>query len=122
MIAEILEKPRRRGPRQPVFDSIEVLLDEVRAGRPVIVTDDTDRENEGDLVIAAQRATAQTVNFMVRFGRGLVCAPITQERAQALGLAGMVGENRENFKTDFTVSVDACHGISTGISAEDRAR
>lgn len=88
----------------------------------VILTDDADRENEGDLVIAGQKATQKAINFMARFGRGLVCAPITAERADQLGLSRMVQDNRETFKTDFTVSVDAARGVTTGISAADRAR
>jgi 3,4-dihydroxy 2-butanone 4-phosphate synthase/GTP cyclohydrolase II len=106
----------------PGFDSIESVLRDIRAGKPVIVVDDADRENEGDLILAAEKATATSVNFMMRFGRGLICAPITNERAAALGLSRMVLDNRESFKTDFTVSVDATSDITTGISAEDRAK
>ncbi len=113
-------------PRRPAasagFDSIDAVLRDIRAGKPVIVVDDADRENEGDLILAAEKATAASVNFMMRFGRGLICAPITHERAAALGLSRMVLDNRESFKTDFTVSVDATLGVTTGISAEDRAR
>ena len=104
------------------FDSIESVLRDIRSGKPVIVVDDEDRENEGDLILAAEKATAKSVNFMMRFGRGLICAPITTERAAALGLNRMVLDNRESFKTDFTVTVDATAGITTGISAEDRAK
>ena len=104
------------------FDSIESVLRDIRSGKPVIVVDDADRENEGDLVLAAQKATAASVNFMMRFGRGLICAPITGDRAATLGLNRMVLDNRESFKTDFTVSVDAMAGVTTGISAEDRAK
>jgi 3,4-dihydroxy 2-butanone 4-phosphate synthase/GTP cyclohydrolase II len=104
------------------IDSIEAVLRDIRAGRPVIVVDDAERENEGDLILAAEKATARNVNFMMRFGRGLICAPITNERAVKLGLNRMVLDNRESFKTDFTVSVDATHDITTGISAEDRAK
>jgi 3,4-dihydroxy 2-butanone 4-phosphate synthase/GTP cyclohydrolase II len=104
------------------FDSIESVLRDVRAGKPVIVVDDADRENEGDLILAAEKATAASVNFMMRFGRGLICAPITNERAATLGLSRMVLDNRESFKTDFTVSVDATSDITTGISAGDRAK
>jgi 3,4-dihydroxy 2-butanone 4-phosphate synthase/GTP cyclohydrolase II len=104
------------------FDSIDSVLRDIRAGKPVIVVDDADRENEGDLILAAEKATAESVNFMMRFGRGLICAPITMERAALLGLNRMVLDNRESFKTDFTVTVDATHGITTGISAEDRAK
>src|SRR5476649_2800569 len=104
------------------IDSIDAVLRDIRAGKPVIVVDDAERENEGDLILAAEKATAESVNFMMRFGRGLICAPITNERATKLGLNRMVLDNRESFKTDFTVSVDATEGVTTGISAEDRAR
>ncbi len=109
-------------PTAPQFDSIEDVLQDIRAGKIVIVTDDADRENEGDLVMAAEKVTATAVNFMAMHGRGLICAPITDERAEQLGLQRMVLENRESYRTDFTVSVDAAKGITTGISAHDRAR
>jgi 3,4-dihydroxy 2-butanone 4-phosphate synthase/GTP cyclohydrolase II len=105
----------------PQFDSIPAVLKDIRAGKMVIVTDDADRENEGDLVMAAAKATPASVNFMARFGRGLICAPVTEERAAQLGLQRMVAHNREIYQTDFTVSVDAAKGTSTGISAKDRA-
>src|SRR5471032_1781521 len=104
------------------IDTIDAVLRDIRAGKPVIVVDDAERENEGDLILAAEKATAESVNFMMRFGRGLICAPITNERAARLGLNRMVLDNRESFKTDFTVSVDATNDITTGISAEDRAK
>jgi 3,4-dihydroxy 2-butanone 4-phosphate synthase/GTP cyclohydrolase II len=104
------------------FDSIESVIKDIRSGRMVVVVDDEDRENEGDLVIAASKVTAASINFMAMHGRGLICAPITTERARYLGLQRMVLDNRETHKTDFTVSVDAAEGISTGISASDRAR
>ena len=107
---------------KPGIDSIDDVLRDIRAGKPVIVVDDAERENEGDLVLAAEKATAESINFMMRFGRGLICAPITDERATRLGLNRMVLDNRESFKTDFTVSVDATEGVTTGISAEDRAK
>ena len=103
------------------FDSIDSVIADVRKGRMVIVVDDADRENEGDLIMAAQHVTPAAVNFMAKHGRGLICAPTTSERLQQLGVGRMVKENREVFKTDFQVSVDAAHGISTGISAADRA-
>jgi 3,4-dihydroxy 2-butanone 4-phosphate synthase/GTP cyclohydrolase II len=106
----------------PQFNTISEVLADLRKGKMVIVTDDADRENEGDLVMAASKVTPAAINFMATHGRGLVCAPITHERAAKLGLSRMVLDNRESFKTDFTVSVDAAHGISTGISASDRAR
>ncbi len=104
------------------FSSIDSVLADIRKGRMVIVVDDEDRENEGDLVMAAEHVTPEAINFMARFGRGLVCVPTTSERLQQLGVERMVVQNRETFKTDFQVSVDASIGISTGISAADRAR
>jgi len=103
------------------FDPIPDVLEVIRKGGMVIVTDDEDRENEGDLVMAASKVTPQAVNFMATHGRGLICAPITEERANHLGLQRMVAHNRELHATDFTVSVDASHGTTTGISARDRA-
>jgi 3,4-dihydroxy 2-butanone 4-phosphate synthase / GTP cyclohydrolase II len=107
--------------KQSLFDSIEDVIRDIAKGRMVIVTDDDDRENEGDLVMAAEKITPDAVNFMAKHARGLICAPITEERAAQLGLQRMVTHNRESQKTDFTVSVDAARGISTGISAADRA-
>src|ERR1051325_283769 len=103
------------------FDSIDSVIADVRKGRMVIVVDDADRENEGDLIMAAQHVTPAAVNFMAKYGRGLICVPTTSERLDQLGIGRMVKENREVFKTDFQVSVDAANGISTGISAADRA-
>lgn len=103
------------------FDPVSDVIADIRKGRMVIVTDDADRENEGDLVIAASKATATNINFMATHARGLICAPVTEARAQQLGLQRMVAHNREMYKTDFTVSVDAAKGITTGISAKDRA-
>lgn len=103
------------------FDPIEEVLKDVRRGRLVVVTDDADRENEGDLIMAASKVSAAKVNFMAKHGRGLICVPVTEKRASELGLQRMVLHNRDLFKTDFTVSVDAARGITTGISAHDRA-
>jgi len=104
------------------FDSIEAVVTDLRKGKMVIVVDDADRENEGDLVMAAQHVTPGAVNFMAKFGRGLICVPTTAERLHQLGIDRMVRQNRESFRTDFQVSVDAAHGISSGISAADRAK
>lgn len=104
------------------FDSIESVLKDVRAGKMVIVTDDAERENEGDLVMAASKVTPEAVNFMAKHGRGLICVPLAATRARQLGLQRMVAHNRELHGTDFTVSVDAAKGVTTGISARDRAR
>jgi 3,4-dihydroxy 2-butanone 4-phosphate synthase/GTP cyclohydrolase II len=103
------------------FDSVDSVVEDLKKGRMAIVIDDADRENEGDLVVAAQFITPEAVNFMVKLGRGLVCAPTTSERLQQLGIERMVQQNRETFKTDFQISVDAARGITTGISAADRA-
>jgi 3,4-dihydroxy 2-butanone 4-phosphate synthase/GTP cyclohydrolase II len=103
------------------FDTIDDVVKDIAGGKLVIVTDDADRENEGDLVMAAEKATAKTINFMATHGRGLICVPISNERAEQLGLQRMVAQNREMYRTDFTVSVDAAHGVTTGISAHDRA-
>ena len=104
------------------FNNIESVVADIRKGKMVIVVDDEDRENEGDLIMAGQFVTPAAVNFMARFGRGLICVPTTGERLEQLGVARMVKENRESFRTDFQVSVDAARGISTGISAADRAK
>src|SRR5438270_3457675 len=104
------------------FNSIESVIADLRQGKMVLVVDDADRENEGDLIMAAQFVTPEAVNFMAKHGRGLICVPTTSERLQQLGVERMVRQNRETFKTDFQVSVDATHGITTGISAADRAK
>ncbi|MCL5097292.1 MAG: bifunctional 3,4-dihydroxy-2-butanone-4-phosphate synthase/GTP cyclohydrolase II [Candidatus Omnitrophica bacterium] len=104
------------------FDSIESVLSDLRAGKMVIVVDDEDRENEGDLIMAGEHATPAAINFMAKFGRGLICVPTISERLKQLGIEQMVAQNRETFKTDFQVSVDAASGITTGISAGDRAQ
>ncbi|MBI5888436.1 MAG: bifunctional 3,4-dihydroxy-2-butanone-4-phosphate synthase/GTP cyclohydrolase II [Deltaproteobacteria bacterium] len=100
---------------------IEEALEHIRAGRMVVLVDDEDRENEGDLCMAAEKVTPEAVNFMARHGRGLICLTLTEEGADALDLKPMVDENTAAFKTAFTVSIDAKHGITTGISAADRA-
>lgn len=105
-----------------IFDNIDAVVSGLRKGRMVIVVDDADRENEGDLIMAAEHATPATVNFMAKFGRGLICVPTTSDRLKQLGVEQMVVQNRDTYKTDFQVSVDAARGISTGISAADRAR
>jgi 3,4-dihydroxy 2-butanone 4-phosphate synthase / GTP cyclohydrolase II len=103
------------------FNSIEDVIADLQKGKMVIVVDDADRENEGDLIMAAQFITPESVNFMAKHGRGLICVPTTSERLVQLGIEQMVRQNRESFKTDFQITVDAAKGISTGISAPDRA-
>ncbi|MBU5613023.1 bifunctional 3,4-dihydroxy-2-butanone-4-phosphate synthase/GTP cyclohydrolase II [Geomonas azotofigens] len=101
--------------------SIEEAIEEIRAGRMVILVDDEDRENEGDLTMAAQCVTPEAINFMARFGRGLICLTMTAERCDRLDLPPMVQDNTSSFGTAFTVSIEAKKGVTTGISAADRA-
>jgi 3,4-dihydroxy 2-butanone 4-phosphate synthase / GTP cyclohydrolase II len=103
------------------FDSIADAIDDIAAGKMVIVTDDESRENEGDLVMAAEKVTHEAINTMIKHGRGLICVPTVGHQLQRLGINQMVADNRESHKTDFSVSVDAAEGITTGISAYDRA-
>ncbi len=103
------------------FDSIEEAIRDIADGKMIIVTDDEDRENEGDLVIAASKVTPEAINMMVTHARGLICVPMIQEHLERLGINQMVPQNRESMKTAFTVSVDAARGITTGISAYERA-
>jgi 3,4-dihydroxy 2-butanone 4-phosphate synthase/GTP cyclohydrolase II len=106
-----------------MLDSIESAIDDIRAGKVVIVVDDEDRENEGDFICAARCATPEVINFMATHGRGLVCAPLTEERCEELGLDLMVGRNTALHATPFTVSVDLLkNGVTTGISASDRSK
>ena len=103
------------------FASIEEAMEEIRAGRVVVVVDDEDRENEGDLVMAADRVTPEAVNFMAKYGRGLICVPLTAERLDELKISMMVQDNTAPMGTAFTVTVDARRGVTTGTSAYDRA-
>jgi 3,4-dihydroxy 2-butanone 4-phosphate synthase/GTP cyclohydrolase II len=110
-----------REPRPAPFVSIEEAIQEIRQGRMLVVVDDEDRENEGDLLMAADRATPEAVNFMAKHGRGIICVPLTGERLDELRIAMMVSENTASMGTAFTVSVDAKRGVTTGTSAYDRA-
>jgi 3,4-dihydroxy 2-butanone 4-phosphate synthase/GTP cyclohydrolase II len=116
-----LERLIQRGSAE-VLVGTEAIIDEARNGRMFILVDDESRENEGDLIIPAQMATPDAVNFMARHGRGLICLALTKERADQLGLEPMTRTNRSRNETAFTVSIEAKEGISTGISAADRAR
>jgi 3,4-dihydroxy 2-butanone 4-phosphate synthase/GTP cyclohydrolase II len=106
----------------PAFSTIEAALEDMRAGRMVIVVDDENRENEGDLTIAAEKITPEAINFMARHGRGLICMPMTEQRLDELQVPLMVRENSSLHGTAFCVSIEAKQGVSTGISAGDRAR
>jgi 3,4-dihydroxy 2-butanone 4-phosphate synthase/GTP cyclohydrolase II len=105
-----------------MIHKIEEALEDIRQGKMVILVDDEDRENEGDLTMAAEKVTPEAINFMAKYGRGLICLSLTEERLNELRLPMMVSENTSRFQTAFTVSVDARKGVTTGISVADRAR
>src|ERR1035438_8177079 len=106
---------------EPPFTDVPGALEEIRAGRMVIVVDDEDRENEGDLTLAAERVTPEAINFMARYGRGLICLTLTEERADHLRLFPMTQQNSSRFGTAFTETIEAREGVTTGISAADRS-
>jgi 3,4-dihydroxy 2-butanone 4-phosphate synthase / GTP cyclohydrolase II len=110
-----------KAPGQPSLNSVEELLEELRAGRMVVVMDDEDRENEGDLLMPAAMVRPEDINFMARYGRGLICLTLTQERCRQLRLPLMVSETDRDRRTNFTLSIEAAQGVTTGISAYDRA-
>ena len=103
------------------IERVERALEEIRQGRMVILVDDAERENEGDLVLAAEHVTPEAINFMAKYARGLICLSLTEEQVKRLGLTMMVQENESTYATAFTVSIEAAHGVTTGISAADRA-
>src|SRR6478736_5166878 len=111
-----------RRDRQDSIALVERALSDIRRGRMVILTDDEDRENEGDLGMAAEKVTPAAINFMAMHGRGLICLSLTEERLRQLNLPLMVQDNTSPYQTAFTVSIEAAHGVTTGISAADRAR
>src|SRR6187549_4179224 len=104
------------------LSSIEEILADIAAGRMVVIMDDEDRENEGDLIMAAQKVRADDINFMARFGRGLICLTLTAERCKQLRLPLMVSDTHREHRTNFTLSIEAAEGVTTGISAHDRAQ
>ena len=106
---------------EPPFTDVPGALAEIRAGRMVVVVDDEDRENEGDLTLAAEFVTPEAINFMASFGRGLICLTLTEERADHLRLFPMTQQNSSRFGTAFTETIEAREGVTTGISAADRA-
>ena len=109
-------------PPHPAIATTAEIVAEIKAGRMVILVDEEDRENEGDLVMAAEHVTAEAINFMAKFGRGLVCLTLTEDRCKKLGLVQMARDNKAQYGTAFTVSIEAAEGVTTGISAGDRAR
>src|SRR5947209_19532640 len=106
----------------PAFTDVPAALDEIRSGRMIVIVDDEDRENEGDLMLAAEKVSPEAINFMAKFGRGLVCLTLTDERLDHLRIAPMSAEHTSNYGTAFCEAIDAREGVSTGISAYDRAR
>ena len=115
------EIPPGKGARSPHLVSIEEAIAEIRAGRMVILMDDEDRENEGDLCMAAEKVTPEAIAFMARYARGLICLPLTEEKLEEIGLPMMVAENSAPLGTAFTLSIDARRGVTSGLSAADRA-
>ena len=107
---------------RPPFTDVPTAIEEIRAGRMIVVVDDEDRENEGDLTLAAEKVTPEAINFMAKYGRGLVCLAMTEERLEHLRIGPMTVENTSNYGTAFCEAIDARDGVSTGISAYDRAR
>src|SRR6266568_3313359 len=107
---------------KPPFTNVPAAIEEIRAGRMIVVVDDEDRENEGDLTLAAEKVTPELINFMAKYGRGLVCLAMTDERLDHLRIGPMSAENTSNYGTAFCEAIDARDGVSTGISAYDRAR
>src|SRR5215831_5416414 len=111
-----------RASLQDMLSPIEDIIEDARQGKFIVLVDDEDRENEGDLIIPAECVTAEAINFMAKHGRGLICLPLSRERIEQLGLPLMAQNNGSRHKTAFTVSIEARDGIATGISAADRAR
>ena len=109
-------------PSQPSFSDVPTAVEEIRRGRMVVVVDDEDRENEGDLTLAAEKVTPEAINFMAKYGRGLVCLAMTEDRLEHLRIGPMTAENTSNYGTAFCEAIDARDGVTTGISAYDRAR
>jgi 3,4-dihydroxy 2-butanone 4-phosphate synthase/GTP cyclohydrolase II len=103
------------------LNSTKEIIDDIKAGKMVVIMDDEDRENEGDILMAAEAVTANNINFMAKFGRGLICLTLSEQRCQQLRLPLMVGDNKAQLETNFTVSIEAAEGVTTGISASDRA-
>ena len=120
-MSELNPAPRRLPADLDYLSSIDEIIEDAREGRMFVLVDDQDRENEGDLVIPAQMATPEAINFMATHGRGLICLSLTQERVDELGLTPMDRRNTSRFDTAFMVSIEAKEGVTTGISAPDRA-
>jgi 3,4-dihydroxy 2-butanone 4-phosphate synthase/GTP cyclohydrolase II len=122
MLAWRDETPAPKEPRMSALAPIQDIIADIKAGKMVILVDEEDRENEGDIVIAAEHITPEAINFMAKHARGLICLTLTEERCRQLGINQMARDNRSQFSTAFTVSIEAAEGVTTGISAADRAR
>src|SRR5437870_4763544 len=107
---------------QSPFTDVPTAIEEIRTGRMIVVVDDEDRENEGDLTLAAEKVTPEAINFMAKYGRGLICLAMTEERLEHLRIGPMTAENTSQYGTAFCEAIDAREGVTTGISAYDRAR
>ena len=118
---ESIEMSELEQSQQNNFSSVEDAMEDVLQGKMIVIVDDEDRENEGDLMIASEKVTPEAINFMAKYGRGLICLALTEDRTRQLGLSMMVEDNESTFETPFTVSIDAREGITTGISARDRS-
>ena len=103
------------------LNSTKEIIEDIKAGKMVVIMDDEDRENEGDILMAAEAVTADAINFMAKYGRGLICLTLTEQRCLQLRLPLMVGDNKAQMETNFTMSIEAAKGVTTGISASDRA-
>src|SRR6185369_14222987 len=111
---------QKRMHSRPPFTNVPDAIEEIRAGRMIVIVDDEDRENEGDLLMAAEKVTPEAINFMAKYGRGLICMPIIEERLEKLNIFDMVNQNTDNHQTAFTVSIDGAD-TTTGISAQERS-
>lgn len=120
-MSKVYSLPTPEGPDVPAFNSIEEILEDLKAGRMVVILDDEDRENEGDLIMAAEHATPEMVAFMIRHTSGIICVPMEEDRLARLDLPQMVPHNSEGYRTAFTVSVDYRFGTTTGVSSSDRS-
>ena len=120
-MSQVLSHTGETAERAPGLNTVEEILADLKAGRMVIIMDDEDRENEGDLIMAAELATPETVAFMIRYASGIICVPMEEDRLSSLDLPQMVMNNSESHRTAFTVSVDLISGTTTGVSSADRA-
>src|SRR4030095_8304698 len=121
MLSAVPSSPKSEPDGDSPIATVPEIVDEIRRGNIVVLIDDEDRENEGDLIFAADFVTPEKINFLAKYGRGLICMPITAEHAQRLQLPPMARQNRTVHGTNFTVAIEAAEGVTTGISAADRA-